>query len=98
TIIVNHQPNSIIIQSRQNPKIKHIAKLAQRTHRERSGQFVIEGLLELNRAIENRIPIEEIFYCQECVPSKAEYRHLLKKATECGISIQAVTQPVFQKI
>lgn len=53
------------ISSKQNPKIKQIAKLSKRRERDRSQLFLIEGFRELTRAYEGKQPIETLFICEE---------------------------------
>ena len=54
-----------ILTSLQNPRIKTLVRLRDRRDRDREGQFVIEGFREISRAVEARLPIEEIFTCPE---------------------------------
>ncbi|MFC2150909.1 TrmH family RNA methyltransferase [Bacteroidota bacterium] len=56
------------ISSLQNPKIKSIVKLQQKTsERKKQNLIVIEGLREVSLAIESGIKIETVFVCPEIV-------------------------------
>ena len=43
----------IVLTSPSNPRVKEIAKLRQRSHRDRAGALLIEGYRELKRALDN---------------------------------------------
>lgn len=58
------------IQSRQNPRVKMLAKLQERSGRRDLGRFAIEGLREVQRAILANAPIEELYFCPELFKSK----------------------------
>lgn len=91
---MDNQSQSPIIQSRQNDKIKAIAKLLNRSQRDKFGLFLIEGIKELSQAMENNIPIEEIFYCPEFFKG-SEYQDLLNQSTA---KKQQLAPTVFEKI
>jgi TrmH family RNA methyltransferase len=46
-------PDPVLLTSPSNPRIKEIAKLRQRSHRDRAGALLIEGDRELKRALDN---------------------------------------------
>lgn len=91
---MDNQSHLPIIQSRQNSKVKAIAKLLQRSHREKAGLFLIEGIKELSQAISNNIPIEEILFCPEYFGGE-EYRKLLN---DSSAKKQQLAPSVFDKI
>ena len=43
----------VLLTSPSNPRIKEIAKLRQRSHRDKAGALLIEGYRELKRALDN---------------------------------------------
>ena len=57
------------ITSTQNPKVKRLAALQQKSAERRSeGVFVVEGRRELEHCIEAGYEVESIFVCQDIVP------------------------------
>jgi len=55
-----------IISSEQNPRIKNIVKLQEKSReRKKQGLFVIDGLREIKEALNGGIIISEIFVCPE---------------------------------
>ena len=57
------------ITSTQNPKVKRLAALQQKSaERRREGVFVVEGRRELEHCIEAGYEVESIFVCQDIVP------------------------------
>ena len=69
-------------------------------HRRRAGKFVIDGIRELDRAIQAGIRILEIFTIHDSEPYP-QYPHLqypLRPLRDAGIIIRQVTEPVFRKI
>ena len=57
------------ITSAQNPKIKHLLLLQQKSQqRRRDGLFVVEGVRELQHCIESGYEIESLFVCEEMIP------------------------------
>lgn len=56
----------IIIESAQNPKIKSLINLQQKSaDRKSQGLFVVEGRRELEHCLEAHFQIETVFYCPE---------------------------------
>lgn len=64
------------IQSRQNPRIKALSRLQERSGRKKFNKFAIEGLRELSRAILAGIELEEIYYCPELFKSAEHSRFI----------------------
>ena len=52
------------INSPQNPRIKNLVRLREGKHRRRQGQFIIEGLRELRRAVEAGVALAEFYACE----------------------------------
>ena len=58
--------NDTIITSVQNPKVKHVLLLQQKSaERRREGLFVVEGRRELQHCLEGSYEVDSIFCCQE---------------------------------
>lgn len=51
----------MFIQSRSNPKIKHIRQLAQRKYRQKSAQFVVEGAILIREALQQGWILDSIY-------------------------------------
>ncbi len=53
------------IQSVHNPLVKRLKQLRDSSHRRKSGRFLIDGVTEINRALENGWGIECIYHLSE---------------------------------
>lgn len=49
----------------QNPLVKRVSALRDKTDRDREGVFVIEGVKEIGHALENGIEMEKLLVCPE---------------------------------
>jgi TrmH family RNA methyltransferase len=58
------QDSNAFISSLQNPTIKQLVKLRDRSERDTTGLFIIEGYRELLRAVDAGHPIESVFICE----------------------------------
>jgi len=74
-----------VITSLSNPKIKEVVKLREGKYRRRTGKFLIDGLRELDRAVQAGVRILEIYTDRSSVP----YTNTV---------VRQVTEPVMQKI
>ena len=74
-----------VIASLSNPKIKEVVKLREGKHRRRTGKFLIDGHRELDRAVQGRVRILEIFT-------------VLPSATCTSAVVHQVTETIMQKI
>lgn len=83
--------------SLQNPKIKQLVKLRDRSERETSGLFLIEGYRELLRASDGGAKIESLFICPELFLGSNEPA-LIASLTAQGAKLFTCSQSVFQKI
>lgn len=83
-----------LISSPNNPKIKNVVKLRERSSRDKTKMTIVEGIRELSRAQESGIYFEEFYYCRELTTNK-------KLIEECwaqsSISFE-LTKKVFAKI
>lgn len=89
--------NNLLITSRDNPQIKHVAKLKAGKHRRDLGEFIIEGKRELTRALEADIRLTNLFYCAEYLKLEkhSDWIEPFRKNTQ---NIYEVSQSVFDKI
>lgn len=85
------------ITSPSNPRIKHLNRLRQRSHRDKSGQMLIEGYRELQRAFTNQHPIETCFFCEELFQGQNNHK-LLEALTQSGTHLLHCSKPVFEKV
>lgn len=90
------EPDTLLT-SLQNPRIKQAVKLRDRTDREKSNLFVIEGYREILRAVDAGHPIEELFICPELFLGTNE-KALIARIHAGKAKIWQCTEPVFRKI
>ncbi len=94
-----------IITSTQNPKIKHLLLLQQKSaERRKEGLFVVEGLRELCHCIEAGYEPDTVFYCPEILQgelpavqnriavSKTVYERIAYRGTTEGVVAQVKIQ------
>lgn len=85
------------ITSLQNPRIKDTVKLRDRRHREKQGRILIDGLRELERAIDAGVAVVEAFvYPPACQTPDAQ--RILGKLAHRGAELLEVNTPVFEKL
>jgi len=53
------------ISSPQNPRVKDLARLREGKHRRRMGCYAVEGLRELERALDGQAAITSLFVCED---------------------------------
>ena len=58
-------PDPVLLTSPSNPRIKEIAKLRQRSHRDRAGALLVEGYRELKRALDNAYRPRLLVTCED---------------------------------
>lgn len=89
--------NPLLLSSVQNPRIKQLVKLRDRSEREATGQFLIEGYRELLRAFEAGRSISSLFICPDLFLGSNE-ESLITRMKKKGTQIFPCTSPVFSKI
>ena len=78
------------ISSTQNPKIKHLQLLRQKSsERRNTGMFVVEGKRELQHCIDAGLNISSVFICMELYGN--EYPTICNKTLE-------VSREIYEKI
>ncbi len=85
------------ITSVTNPRIKHIVKLRQRSHRDAADEMLIEGYREIHRAFTNRHPIKSLFFCEAQFQGTNNHA-LLEMLQQNGTQLFHCSKPVFEKI
>ena len=86
-----------LLTSTQNPRIKQLVKLRDRSDRDKTGQFIIEGYRELLRAVDSNYPIESLFICPELFLGSNETA-LIARIKSQGAQIYPCNENVFRKI
>ena len=86
------------ITSLTNPKVKHVVKLRQRSHRDDAGQMLIEGYRECRRALDNGYRPQTLFYCEELYLKNLNEPEIVRQCAERGAELCACTAPVFEKM
>lgn len=87
-----------MITSLQNQRIKDAVKLRDRKHRAAQGRFLIDGVRELDRALDAGVAPAEVFVCEAFCTSDAARSLLVKIAALAPEAVQYVTPEVFEKL
>lgn len=86
-----------LLSSVQNPRIKQVVELRDRSARNDTGLFIIEGYRELFRALEGNQSLESLFVCPTLFLGSNEHA-LIARAHHNGARIFECTEKVFHKI
>jgi TrmH family RNA methyltransferase len=86
------------ISSFANPKVKHAVKLRQRSHRDESGQMLVEGYRECKRALDNGYAPQMLFYCEALYLKNLNEPAIVQRCRELGAEIYSCSAPVFEKL
>ena len=87
--------NYDIITSAQNPKIKRLLQLQQKSsERRKAGLFVVEGIREVERCVEKGYEINTIFYLNK--PMAENVSGIIEKNK--GIKLFEVSPTIYEKI
>jgi len=89
--------DTTLLSSLQNPRIKQLVKLRDRSHRDETAQFLIEGYREVLRAVDSGHPIDSLFICPELFLGSNEPA-LISRIKNHGAKICPCTEAVFRKI
>lgn len=90
-------PDSLLITSLQNPKVKETLHLRDRRSRDQTGLYLIEGYRELLRAGAAEVPVQTLFYCPELFLGSNE-GSLLSRYRALGATLFQCSEPVFHKL
>ena len=85
------------ITSLRNDHVKSAIKLRRGRHRRKLGQTLIDGVRELQRAIEAGVEVREVFVCRQLIQS-AEALELCRQLENLSADLLEVNRPVFEKI
>lgn len=86
-----------MLTSPANARVKQVAKLRTRRHRDREGRFVIEGLRELDSALRAGFPVETVFYCEQHFAARGE-EELVGRLRDTGAFCEATNAAVFARL
>jgi len=85
------------ISSVQNPLIKQIVQLQEKSKvRKKTGLFIIEGMREIEIALNNAYEFQQLLYCEELINNNLLYK--IRQKTEIHTEWIAITKEVYQKI
>lgn len=87
----------MLITSLQNPKIKEVEELRNKSYRDQTKLFLIEGYREILRASDAQFPIQTLFVCPELFLGTNEPT-LIDRISSSGAMIITCTEKVFRKI
>lgn len=86
----------IKISSLQNPHIRKIVSLRDRKGREEFGEFVVEGLREITKALNSHLEVSATYFCPSLLSEAGE--KLLKSKKISKSSCFELTEPCYNKI
>ena len=87
----------MLINSRQNPKIKQARSLYTRKARTQSGLFLVEGIRHVGEAIQAQYPLEHLFYAPELLRSSFA-EEMIEQARARGIPVYEIPPDIFQTL
>lgn len=80
-----------VISSAQNPKVKRLLALQQKSsERRKAGLFVVEGQREIERCVAAGFEVETVFWCKEFAPSPIR--------EDWGAAAVVVTPSVYERM
>lgn len=88
---------NLFLTSTQNPRIKQAIGLRDRSARNHTGRFLIEGYRELLRATEGGQPIESLFICPQLFLGSNE-KALIARLEKKGAQVFECSEKVFYKL
>jgi RNA methyltransferase, TrmH family len=90
------RPAELEITSPANPRIKQLVALRRRRSRDQSGATLVEGLAEVELALDAGVRPSTLYYCPAL--TTAPSLSLLDRVADLGAEIIRVTRPVFEKV
>ena len=87
----------LVITSLQNPRVKAVVGLRQRSDRDERNEMVIEGYRELKRALDNQHLPKALFFCPSLFMGSNEPT-LMERCRAAGAELFECTPAVFEKI
>ena len=87
----------MLIASLQNPRVKAVVRLRQRSHRDDTGLMLIEGYREIKRALDNKHFPVELYVCRELFQGENEGT-LIRQCQDAKAEVLECTPAVFTKM
>src|SRR5665213_2973419 len=85
------------ITSLQKPRLKRLIRLRDRRARDEEGAFLVEGYREVRRALERKVPLDELFFSREWFLGENEPA-LLAEAEAAGSRLYERCKAAFAKV
>ncbi|HEX2240459.1 MAG TPA: RNA methyltransferase [Actinomycetota bacterium] len=85
-----------LITSSANPLVKQLRRLRQRKYRAADGLFLVEGIQQVWRAVENDAPIQTLIVAPELLASEAA-RAMVEERRAAGLRVAYVTRAIFEE-
>lgn len=86
------------ITSPSNPRLKALIALRRRRVREDSGHTVVEGLEELELALDAGVVPSELHHCAELMADRGRGKSVIERASDLGASTFALSRAAFEKV
>lgn len=87
----------MIITSPQNDRVKDLVRLRERRHRDRGGQFIIEGYREVRRAADAGVRMTTLFTCPSLFLGPNE-GSLIEELEGGGVEVVELAEEPFRKV
>lgn len=87
----------VLLTSLQNPRVKAVVGLRQRSDRDERGEMVVEGYRELKRALDNQHLPKALFFCPSLFMGSNEPA-MIERCRAAGAEMFECTPAVFGKI
>lgn len=84
----------LLIQSRNNPRIKSAASLKDAKNRRKTGLFAVEGLHEFKTVLSYQFPVKEIFCEENQYPKIASLLENMSAEVHCSLVKKAVLEKI----
>lgn len=80
-----------------NPRVKAVARLRDRRHRDEVGLTLVDGAREVRRALESGVDVVEAFVCEPLLAGE-DARAALDALMDRNVPTTSTTEPAFAKI
>jgi TrmH family RNA methyltransferase len=90
--------SDLVITSPANPRLKSLANLRRRRHREESGRTLVEGYEELELALAAGVVPETLYWCPELMLDPATQTALVDRVRSTGAATFQVSRAAFEKV
>jgi TrmH family RNA methyltransferase len=86
-----------MITSLQNKRVRTVVRLHKRKYRDRQRKMIVEGYQAITCAVENKYPLDELYFCPPLFLGSNE-RALLRRAQNNGARVIEVAEAPFRKM